>query len=149
MCHANELNILHLYCYRADLIIPSVLERAAKEVREGKKSIPEAPRDEQIDRMTLKSYIDKNEHVPVWKRGCDRVAETHKVLSDDMESELAKHIQNIADQLHGLSSLKCRELAYELAHRNNITVPDNWSRNARHWLSNVVLCYLIYSSFIL
>uniref|UniRef100_A0A4W5K580 Uncharacterized protein n=1 Tax=Hucho hucho TaxID=62062 RepID=A0A4W5K580_9TELE len=90
-----------------------VLERAAKEVREGKKSIQTEARDEKI----------KNEHVPV--KGYDRVAEAHKVLSDDMESELAKHIKNLSDQFHVHSSLKCRELAYELAHRNNNHVPDN------------------------
>jgi hypothetical protein len=80
--------------------------------------------------MTLKRYTDKkeNEHVPVRKRGYDRVAEAHKVLS---ESELAKHIKNFMDQFRGLSSLICRELAYALAQRNIITVPENWSRNGR------------------
>ena len=50
--------------------------------------------------MTLKRYIDKEEnwHVPVRKRSYDRVAEAQKVLSDDMESELAKDIKNLADQ---------------------------------------------------
>lgn len=66
----------------------------------------------------------------MWKRGCDRVAEEHKVSSDDFESELDKQIKNLADQYHGLSSLKHRELANELAHRN-IPVPDNWSRDGR------------------
>uniref|UniRef100_A0A4W5P634 Uncharacterized protein n=1 Tax=Hucho hucho TaxID=62062 RepID=A0A4W5P634_9TELE len=79
-----------------------VLERAAKEGKEGKKGI-----------LTKKD----NEHVPVRKRGYDRVAEVHKVLSDDMESDFM--------------GFECRELAYELTHRNNIPVTDNWSRNGR------------------
>ena len=65
------------------------------------------------------------------KRGYDRLTETHKVLSDDMESELDEHIKHLTDQFHGLSSLECIELAYELVHRKNIHVPDNWSRNGR------------------
>lgn len=65
------------------------------------------------------------------KRDYDRVAEAQMVLSDDMESDFAKHIKKLTDQFHGLSSLQCRELAYELAHQNNIPVPDNWSRNGR------------------
>ena len=30
------------------------------------------------------------------------IAEAHKVLSDDMESELAKYIKNLTDHFHGL-----------------------------------------------
>lgn len=73
ICHADELKIVHFYCYRADTIMPcvykcqtsrglapfEVLERAAKEVRGGKKSIQAAARDENIDRLTLKRYNDK------------------------------------------------------------------------------------------
>ena len=57
----------------------------------------------------------------LWKRllGYDGVAEAKRILSDGMESELAKHIKNLADQFHGLTTLKCRELAYEFAKRNN------------------------------
>jgi hypothetical protein len=45
--------------------------------------------------MTLKRYTKDNEHVPVWKKGYERV--THKVLSDDMESELDKRIKSLLD----------------------------------------------------
>jgi hypothetical protein len=73
ICHADELKIVHFYCYRADTIMPcvykcqtsrglahfEVLERAAKELRGGKKSVRAAARNENIDRMTLKRYNDK------------------------------------------------------------------------------------------
>jgi hypothetical protein len=64
-------------------------------------------------------------------RGYDRVTDAHKVLSNDMDFDLAKHINHLANQFPGLSSLKCRELACKLAHQKNIPVPDNWSRNGR------------------
>ena len=48
--------------------------------------------------MSLKRYIDKKEkeHEPVWKRGRDRVAEAHKVLSGDMEPGLDEHIKPVS-----------------------------------------------------
>ena len=98
-------------------------------MREGK-SIRAAAKDANIDRMTLKRYIDKKENVPLKKTGYDGVAEARRILSDGMESELAKHIKNLADQF-GLTTLKCRELAYEFAKQNNIPVPDSWSREER------------------
>jgi len=59
-------------------------------VREGK-SIRAAAKDANIDRMTLKRYIDKKENVPLKKTGYDGVAEARRILSDGMDSELAKH----------------------------------------------------------
>ncbi|CAB1439453.1 unnamed protein product [Pleuronectes platessa] len=42
-----------------------------------------------------------------------------------MEEELAKHLKQLADQFHGLAPVKCRELAFEYAEKNNIPVPAN------------------------
>jgi hypothetical protein len=94
-----------------------VLERAAKEVRERNKSIRATARDEQMDQITLQSYIGKkgNEHVPVRKRGYDRVAEAHKVLSD-MSLSLLNKSRILQTSFMGFSSLRCRELAYEFPH---------------------------------
>jgi hypothetical protein len=54
-------------------------------------------------------------------RGYDRVAEEHKVLSDDTESELDKHIRDLSDQLKLLSKPQMERTC-----PNNIVVPDNW-----------------------
>uniref|UniRef100_A0A665USX3 Uncharacterized protein n=1 Tax=Echeneis naucrates TaxID=173247 RepID=A0A665USX3_ECHNA len=74
-----------------------VFERAMREVREGK-SVRAAAKQAKIDRMTLRRYIDKKQKVPLKKN-------------------------RFADQLHGLTSLKCRELREP--------VPDSWSRQER------------------
>uniref|UniRef100_A0A8K9WRX2 Uncharacterized protein n=1 Tax=Oncorhynchus mykiss TaxID=8022 RepID=A0A8K9WRX2_ONCMY len=103
-----------------------VLDRAAKEVKEGKKSIRAAAMEYFVllsDTEEVKKR--RNKQTCTCATRYDRLAETHKVLSDDMESELAKNLKNFTDQFHGLSNLKCRNLAYELAHRNKIPVPDN------------------------
>ncbi|CAB1439834.1 unnamed protein product [Pleuronectes platessa] len=44
-----------------------------------------------------------------------------------MEEELAKHLKQLADQFHGLAPVKCRELAFEYAEKNNIPVLANWT----------------------
>ena len=57
-----------------------------------------------IDQRTLKSYINKKLiSVPVLKIGYCIVPEAHT------ESVLAKHVKNLMDQFHGLSSVKFRE----------------------------------------
>ncbi|XP_076128435.1 uncharacterized protein LOC143109550 [Alosa pseudoharengus] len=45
-----------------------------------------------------------------------------------MEEELAKHLKQLAEQFHGLPPVKSRQLAFEYAERNNIPVPDNWTK---------------------
>ncbi|XP_058885643.1 uncharacterized protein LOC117972802 [Acipenser ruthenus] len=114
------------------------IERAAKEVAEGK-SIRSVARAQKIDRMTLKRYMDKQEQGEVPRSGYDRVAEAQKIFNEKIESELAGHIKKLLDQFHGLSPLKCRELAFELAKRNDITVPENWCREERAGLVNGAL----------
>uniref|UniRef100_A0AAZ1XKP8 HTH psq-type domain-containing protein n=1 Tax=Oreochromis aureus TaxID=47969 RepID=A0AAZ1XKP8_OREAU len=81
------------------------IERAASEVKGGK-SIRSVAKERQIDRSTLRRYI---------KRGTHR-----RVFSEEVEKELAEHIKKLAEQFHGISPKKCRELALELAGRNNI-----------------------------
>ncbi|CAB1460488.1 unnamed protein product [Pleuronectes platessa] len=44
-----------------------------------------------------------------------------------MEEELAIHLKQLADQFHGLAPVKCCELAFEYAEKNNIPVPANWT----------------------
>ncbi|CAB1441518.1 unnamed protein product [Pleuronectes platessa] len=44
-----------------------------------------------------------------------------------MDEELAKHLKQLADQFHGLAPVKCRELAFEYAEKNNIPVTANWT----------------------
>ncbi|CAK6981921.1 PREDICTED: piggyBac transposable element-derived protein 2-like, partial [Scomber scombrus] len=62
----------------------------------------------------------------VYRRDC-AVAEAKRIFTNEMEEELAKHLKQLADQFHGLAPVKCRELAFEYAERNNIPVPANWT----------------------
>uniref|UniRef100_A0A8C2WXR9 Zgc:113274 n=1 Tax=Cyclopterus lumpus TaxID=8103 RepID=A0A8C2WXR9_CYCLU len=92
------------------------MESVAAEVMQGKKSLRKAGRDRNIDKTTLQRFIKKTEK-----------GEAKRIFTDEMEEELAKHLKQLADQFHGLAPVKCRELAFEYAEKNNIPVPANWT----------------------
>ena len=61
--------------------------------------------------------------------GYSSVSLSHSVFPPAMEKDLANHITQLADQYHGLSLPKCKELAYTFAVANNIMVPNLWIAN--------------------
>ncbi|XP_076860748.1 uncharacterized protein LOC143513952 [Brachyhypopomus gauderio] len=103
------------------------LESAAAEVMQGKKSLRKAGRDRNIYKSTLQRFMKKKDKGKVKSVAWGAVAETQRIFTDEMEEELAKHLKQLADQFHGLAPVKCRELAFKYAERNNIPVPDNWT----------------------
>ena len=108
-------------------ISQDVLQRAAGEVAGGT-SVRSAAKDFRIDRMTLTRYIANSEQgVP--HLGYSAVSAARQVFTPQMERDLATHVKNLADQFHGLSPTKCRELAFEFAQSNNVDVPTNWNRD--------------------
>ncbi|XP_063325405.1 uncharacterized protein zgc:113274 [Pelmatolapia mariae] len=98
------------------------IERAASEVKGGK-SIRSVAKERQIDRSTLRRYIKKRDTQEVKSVGYSGTASAKRVFSEEVEKELAEHIKKLAEQFHGISPKKCRELALELAGRNNIVLP--------------------------
>ncbi|GAA6088005.1 uncharacterized protein zgc:113274 [Tachysurus ichikawai] len=100
------------------------MERAAIDV-EGGKSIRSVVKDRNINRSTLRRYINKRKLKKV-KLGYSGTAEAKRVFTEEVEKELADHIKQLADQFHGLSPKKCCKLAFQFAQKNNITVPNNW-----------------------
>ena len=56
------------------------------------------------------------------------VAEAKRIFTDEMEEELAEHLKQLAEQFHGLPPVKCRQLAFEYADKNNILVLANWTK---------------------
>lgn len=104
------------------------MERAAAEVKGGK-SIRAVAKEREIDRSTLRRFIIKKEVKEVKIVGYSGTAQAKQIFTEEMEEELAEHIKHLADQFHGLTPNKVCELAFELADRNNIPVPENWKRN--------------------
>ncbi|XP_019212111.1 uncharacterized protein LOC109200988 [Oreochromis niloticus] len=114
------------------------IERAASEVKGGK-SIRSVATERQIDRSTLRRYIKKRDTQEVKSVGYSGTASAKRVFSEEVEKELAEHIKKLAEQFHGISPKKCRELALELAGRNNIPTPSNWTEKGlagKEWFKN-------------
>ncbi|XP_026019298.1 uncharacterized protein LOC113019676 [Astatotilapia calliptera] len=114
------------------------IERAASEVKGGK-SIRSVAKERQIDRSTLRRYIKKRDTQEVKSVGYSGTASAKRVFSEEVEKELAEHIKKLAEQFHGISPKKCRELALELAGRNNIPTPSNWTEKGlagKEWFKN-------------
>ncbi|KAK0136737.1 Jerky -like [Merluccius polli] len=105
------------------------LDRAAKEVQQGK-SIRQVARDMKICRMTLKRFMEKKKR-EVTKTGYQRTGHANQVFNENMETELADNIKALAAMFHGISAMKCRELAFEYAQRNAIDIPASWIREEK------------------
>ncbi len=76
--------------------------------------------------VNQRRYIKTKEGKKVKTIGYSGTAKAKRVFTKELEKELADHIKKLADQFHGLTPQKCCELAFELADRNNIPVPNNW-----------------------
>ena len=74
--------------------------------------------------MTFTRYIKKSkeQYLPT---GYKAIAQTKAVFFEMMETDLARHIINLADMFHGLSVNKCCILAYNFASSNKIVTPQN------------------------
>uniref|UniRef100_A0A672IK21 HTH CENPB-type domain-containing protein n=1 Tax=Salarias fasciatus TaxID=181472 RepID=A0A672IK21_SALFA len=95
------------------------MEKAAAEVKAGQKSLRDF-KDKNIDKSSLQRFIKKKERKGKYAK---------RILTDKMEEDLTKHLKELAGWFHGLNPLKCRQLAFEYANKNNIPVPDNWTMN--------------------
>lgn len=111
------------------------MDRAVKEVEKGK-SIREVARQMNICRMTLKRYMEKKKiDGKEIRPGYERTGLANQVFDEHMEKELAEHIKALAAMFHGLSPMKCRELAFEYAQRNDISIPASWIREEKAGLA--------------
>ncbi len=106
------------------------LDRAVKEVQQGK-TIRQVAREIKSCRMTLKRFMEKKKIGEVTKTGYKRTGLANQVVRENMETELADHIKALAAMFHGISAMKCRELAFEYAQRNGIDIPGSWIREKK------------------
>ncbi|KAK9967936.1 hypothetical protein ABG768_002298 [Culter alburnus] len=123
------------------------LEKAFVEVKRGK-SIRTVAKERKIGRSTLQRYMKKAEEKREKTVGYRGTAEAKRILSEELEEELAENIRMLADRLHSLTPKKCREVAFEFAQKNNIPVPNNWGEQrlaGRDWLSSFIARHNLYS----
>uniref|UniRef100_A0A3Q0RFD0 HTH psq-type domain-containing protein n=1 Tax=Amphilophus citrinellus TaxID=61819 RepID=A0A3Q0RFD0_AMPCI len=96
------------------------------------RSIRQVARQMNICRMSLKRYMEKKKiDGKEIRPGYKRTGLANQIFDEHMEKELAEHIKALAAMFHGLSPMKCRELAFEYAQRNDINIPASWIREEK------------------
>ena len=107
-----------------------IIERAVTAVLAGGK-VATIAKEFGIPRMTLTRYVVKHSNGNRAIHSYDVVRKNKMILSSEMEKDLANHVKLLANMFHGLSVTKCRELAYEFAKHNEITMPSSWMKNEK------------------
>ena len=109
-----------------------VLKRAAGALRQSGK-LRQSAREFNVSKTTLKRFVDQMsiDEDTTKKSGYQRVGDRHRIFSTKMEEDLANHIKSLSNMFYGLSTNKCRQLAFEFAMQNNITIPDNWEKKEK------------------
>ncbi|XP_072380696.1 uncharacterized protein [Diabrotica undecimpunctata] len=71
------------------------------------------------------------------------------VFNTEHETSICDYIKNCSKMAFGLNTLKVRELAYDMAAKNNITMPDSWKANkcaSKDWLRAFIKRHLFRKS---
>ena len=115
-------------CFRSP---PDVLKRAARCVTEEGMSYRKAAANFNVDKMTLMRYMKKKEANPTCTTGYQATILNNRIFSPEMEQQLSSHIVHLADMFFGLSVEKCKELAFQFAAANNLSIPHSWKVNKK------------------
>lgn len=106
-------------------------------IKDGKK-IRQAARETNIPFTTLQRYYKKlcesstEENVRLVPNYC-----VNMIFSAEEEKILKDYFRNCANLFYGLTIKECRQVAYEMAQRNNKKIPISWHTNqmaGRDWL---------------
>ena len=103
----------------------NILQRAMQFVLNGD-SVRHVVRSLNVDRMTLQSYIDKRKDGSPGVTGNENCSCVNMIFIFHMETELARHIKQLAASYRGLSKEKCRALVFQYAVRNEVEIPKKW-----------------------
>ena len=123
-----------------------IMEAAATCVKSGK-SLRSASKSFNISRNTLKRYIDKKASGAtqnLYDYGA--LKEKNRIFLEPIEKVLADHVKDLSKRFYGITATKCRQLAYELAKKNNIAAPVSWEENklaGKEWFRSFIKKYNI------
>ena len=105
----------------ARLVPPGAMLVAVLEVIEQKKGIMKLAKEKSISKSTLQRYVD------LFKKDqdCSMAPNyTHsQVFSEQQEMALADYLIKSSKMFHGLTATQARQLAYEMAERNKLSMP--------------------------
>lgn len=120
------------------LIPIDIFKSAAEEVLEHQASVSAAAKAYSINRMTLSRYINKtkNENEKDITVG---YSSHRKIMTSEMETDLAGHIIEFCNRFYGLTRDKARALAFEFASKSSLDIPSIWREEkmaGKKWLRN-------------
>ena len=103
-----------------------MLKRAAKCVTKEGMSCRKAAANFNVDKIILMPYMKKKEANPSCTIGYQAIILNNQIFSPEMEQQLSSHIVHLADMFLGLSVEKCKELAFQFAAANKLSIPHSW-----------------------
>ncbi|XP_041374917.1 uncharacterized protein LOC121387774 [Gigantopelta aegis] len=114
-----------------------IMLKAVKEVIEDGKTIRKTANDYGLSRSALCRYVKKYKTNP----DCSLTPnyKHSNVFTHEKEQMLVDYLQMASKMFFGLTPIKTRQLAYEMAERNGLKMPDQWKDKklaGRTWLTN-------------
>lgn len=125
---ANNYNAKDVRKSGRGLVLPAIMLRAAREVKNHGKSIRSVAKDYDINYRTLSRYCNKftseeinnkTLSVPTIKIGYQKY---RQIFTDKQEKELEKYILEASSIYFGLSPKHVRKIAFELALSNKLRI---------------------------
>lgn len=117
------------------LVPPESMLQAVKDVVERGLGVRKVAKTRGLSKSTLHRYVEK------YKRDQNSAMSpnyTHnQIFSSEQESILAEYLKTASKMFHGLTQDQTRQLAFELATMNSLSMPSKWSENrkaGREWL---------------
>ncbi|KAF2900936.1 hypothetical protein ILUMI_05249 [Ignelater luminosus] len=78
------------------------------------------------ERLNIKYVTKKRRNPDIPLAGMAPNYAVRGIFSAEQEDELGEYITKCSKMAYGISTKECRKLAFEMAIRNNIKVPDSW-----------------------
>ena len=108
----------------AGLVPSEAMSAAVLEVVEHKHQIRKVAKQRGISKSTLQRYVDKFKK----NQDCSMSPNyTHaQVFPKQQELALAEYLKKSSKMFHGLTTTQVRQLAYQMAERNKLSIPTVW-----------------------
>lgn len=100
-------------------------------------SIRSAAKNFGISKSLLAVLVKKAKSAPGNEFVYNRNIGNRKTFSTGQEQLLVSYLKTTSKMCHGLTTTQTRELAYQFALANNISIPPEWNKNSKagiHWL---------------
>ena len=108
---------------------------AVKEVQEGRRSMRKVAVEKGVSKSALQRYIKK------FERCSEATLEpnyTHSlVFTSEQEKSLCEYLKTTSKFFYGLTPSQTRQLAFEMAVKNNLPMPTSWKKEGKagkEWL---------------